>query len=65
MFLEMLPDFIANYHEELHEWLYVLLTQLLKKMGSDLLGSVQAKVLKALQIARLDKHPKRNILFFA
>ena len=55
MFLEMLPDFIANYASELHEWLYVLLTQLLKKTGTDLLGSVQAKVNKALQIARLVK----------
>ncbi|XP_076818467.1 CLIP-associating protein 1-B-like isoform X12 [Clavelina lepadiformis] len=52
MFLEMLPDFINIYKEQIHEWLYILLTQLLKKMGADLLGSVQAKVLKALQVTR-------------
>uniref|UniRef100_F6W6K9 TOG domain-containing protein n=1 Tax=Ciona intestinalis TaxID=7719 RepID=F6W6K9_CIOIN len=52
MFLEMLPDFIQGYKEMLHDWLYFLLTQLLKKMGSDLLGSVQTKVLKALQVTR-------------
>ncbi|XP_078482581.1 CLIP-associating protein 1-B isoform X8 [Ciona intestinalis] len=52
MFLEMLPDFIQGYKEMLNDWLYFLLTQLLKKMGSDLLGSVQTKVLKALQVTR-------------
>ncbi|XP_057715909.1 CLIP-associating protein 1-B-like [Corythoichthys intestinalis] len=50
MFLETLVDFIVLHREDLHEWLFVLLTQLLKKMGADLLGSVQAKVQKALDV---------------
>ncbi|XP_076857867.1 CLIP-associating protein 1a isoform X6 [Brachyhypopomus gauderio] len=52
MFLETLVDFITVHREELQDWLFVLLTQLLKKMGADLLGSVQAKVQKALDITR-------------
>ncbi|XP_055489774.1 CLIP-associating protein 2 isoform X32 [Leucoraja erinacea] len=52
MFLETLVDFIHVHKEDLQDWLFVLLTQLLKKMGADLLGSVQAKVQKSLDIAR-------------
>ncbi|XP_077566602.1 CLIP-associating protein 1-B-like [Stigmatopora nigra] len=50
MFLETLVDFIVLHREDLHDWLFILLTQLLKKMGADLLGSVQAKVQKALDV---------------
>ncbi|XP_061635652.1 CLIP-associating protein 1-A-like isoform X6 [Phyllopteryx taeniolatus] len=50
MFLETLVDFIVVHREDLHDWLFILLTQLLKKMGADLLGSVQAKVQKALDV---------------
>lgn len=53
MFLETLVDFILVHKEDLQDWLFVLLTQLLKKMGADLLGSVQAKVQKALDVTRL------------
>ncbi|XP_053090450.1 CLIP-associating protein 1a isoform X7 [Pangasianodon hypophthalmus] len=52
MFLETLVDFITVHKEDLQDWLFVLLTQLLKKMGADLLGSVQAKVQKALDVTR-------------
>uniref|UniRef100_A0A3Q3RY72 Cytoplasmic linker associated protein 1a n=1 Tax=Mastacembelus armatus TaxID=205130 RepID=A0A3Q3RY72_9TELE len=52
MFLETLVDFITIHREDLQDWLFVLLTQLLKKMGADLLGSVQAKVQKALDVTR-------------
>ncbi|XP_062868423.1 CLIP-associating protein 1 [Trichomycterus rosablanca] len=52
MFLETLVDFIMLHREDLQDWLFVLLTQLLKKMGADLLGSVQAKVQKALDVTR-------------
>ncbi|XP_029461050.1 CLIP-associating protein 1 isoform X9 [Rhinatrema bivittatum] len=52
MFLETLVDFIIIHKEDLQDWLFVLLTQLLKKMGADLLGSVQAKVQKALDVTR-------------
>nr|XP_033492678.1 CLIP-associating protein 2 isoform X3 [Epinephelus lanceolatus] len=52
MFLETLVDFIVVHKEDLQDWLFVLLTQLLKKMGADLLGSVQAKVQIALDVTR-------------
>ncbi|XP_071224588.1 CLIP-associating protein 2 isoform X38 [Salvelinus alpinus] len=52
MFLETLVDFVLVHREDLQDWLFVLLTQLLKKMGADLLGSVQAKVQRALDITR-------------
>uniref|UniRef100_H3C516 Cytoplasmic linker associated protein 1 n=1 Tax=Tetraodon nigroviridis TaxID=99883 RepID=H3C516_TETNG len=51
MFLETLVDFIVLNRDDLQDWLFVL-TQLLKKMGADLLGSVQAKVQKALDVTR-------------
>ncbi|XP_034721055.1 CLIP-associating protein 1-B-like [Etheostoma cragini] len=52
MFLETLVDFVTLHRDDLQDWLFVLLTQLLKKMGADLLGSVQAKVQKALDVTR-------------
>ncbi|XP_053724034.1 CLIP-associating protein 1-like isoform X4 [Synchiropus splendidus] len=52
MFLETLVDFIVLHRDDLQDWLFVLLTQLLKKMGADLLGSVQAKVQRALDVTR-------------
>ncbi|XP_066300643.1 CLIP-associating protein 1-like isoform X5 [Branchiostoma lanceolatum] len=52
LFLETLVDLLMVHKADLTDWLYVLLTQLLKKLGADLLGSVQAKVQKALDTAR-------------
>lgn len=65
MFLETLVDFITVHREDLQDWLFVLLTQLLKKMGADLLGSVQAKVQKALDITRSvsSDSPSQEIFF--
>lgn len=60
MFLETLVDFIVLHRDDLLDWLFVLLTQLLKKMGADLLGSVQAKVQKALDVTRLRLKPFRH-----
>uniref|UniRef100_A0A8C6PJB7 Cytoplasmic linker associated protein 2 n=1 Tax=Nothobranchius furzeri TaxID=105023 RepID=A0A8C6PJB7_NOTFU len=57
MFLETLVDFIVVHKEDLQDWLFVLLTQLLKKMGADLLGSVQAKVQRALDVTRWESFP--------
>uniref|UniRef100_A0A087X3P3 Cytoplasmic linker associated protein 1a n=1 Tax=Poecilia formosa TaxID=48698 RepID=A0A087X3P3_POEFO len=36
MFLETLVDFVTVHKDDLQDWLFVLLTQLLKKMGADL-----------------------------
>ncbi|KAI4793861.1 hypothetical protein KUCAC02_032447, partial [Chaenocephalus aceratus] len=47
MFLETLVD-VLLHRDDLQDWIFVLLTQLLKKMGAELRGSVQAKVQRAL-----------------
>lgn len=60
MFLETLVDFVTVHREDLQDWLFVLLTQLLKKMGADLLGSVQAKVQKALDVTRSESHTSQG-----
>ncbi|KAK5874793.1 hypothetical protein CesoFtcFv8_027349 [Champsocephalus esox] len=52
MFLETLVDFVLLHRDDLQDWIFVLLTQLLKKMGAELLGSVQAKVQRALDVTR-------------
>lgn len=63
MFLETLVDFIQVHKDDLQDWLFVLLTQLLKKMGADLLGSVQAKVQRALDVTRWASHSDLNLLW--
>ena len=60
MFLETLVDFIGVHKEDLVDWLFVLLTQLLKKMGADLLGSVQSKVQRALDVTRYIHVPQEQ-----
>uniref|UniRef100_A0A5S6QS55 TOG domain-containing protein n=1 Tax=Trichuris muris TaxID=70415 RepID=A0A5S6QS55_TRIMR len=52
VFLETLIDFLRAYHSELHEWLYILLCRLLAKQSTELLPSVQNKLLKALDTVR-------------
>ncbi|XP_070536527.1 CLIP-associating protein 1-like isoform X4 [Ptychodera flava] len=52
LFLETLSDFITIHKMDLSDWLYILLTRLLLKMGMDLLGSVHAKVERALDVVR-------------
>ncbi|XP_077994034.1 CLIP-associating protein 1-like isoform X4 [Glandiceps talaboti] len=52
LFLETLCDFVAIHKMDLIDWMYILLTRLLLKMGMDLLGSVLAKVEKALDVVR-------------
>src|SRR6218665_1853608 len=52
VFMETLVDLVAIHHDDLIDWLYILLTRLLSKTGSDLLASVQAKVQKALEVVR-------------
>ncbi len=63
MFLETLIDFVAVHRNDLHDWLYVLLTRLLNKMGSDMLGSVQAKVQRALEAVRYARDGSDNVDF--
>ncbi|KAK7070641.1 CLIP-associating protein 1 [Halocaridina rubra] len=52
LFLDTLMELIMVHKADLESWLYVLLTRLLNKLGSDLLGSVQAKIHKTLDLVR-------------
>ncbi|KAK4323412.1 hypothetical protein Pmani_005883 [Petrolisthes manimaculis] len=52
IFLDTLMELIKVHYTDLFDWLYILLARLLIKLGSDLLGSVQAKIHKTLDLVR-------------
>ncbi|RWS25541.1 CLIP-associating protein 1-like protein, partial [Leptotrombidium deliense] len=52
LFLEILNDLIRAFKQDLSGWLYVLMTRLFLKMGTDTLGSVQTKILKTFELIR-------------
>ncbi|XP_037787211.1 CLIP-associating protein 2-like isoform X13 [Penaeus monodon] len=52
LFLDTLMELIMVHKADLGDWLYILLTRLLNKLGSDLLGSVQTKIHKTLDLVR-------------
>ncbi|KAH7951660.1 hypothetical protein HPB52_011145 [Rhipicephalus sanguineus] len=52
LFLEALGELIHVHSADLHSWLYVLLTRLFIKTGTDLLSSLQMKIQKILSIIR-------------
>uniref|UniRef100_A0A1B6GM36 TOG domain-containing protein n=1 Tax=Cuerna arida TaxID=1464854 RepID=A0A1B6GM36_9HEMI len=52
LFLDALNELMAVHRADLNSWLYVLLTRLLNKLGADLLGSIQSKIQKTLDIVR-------------
>ena len=52
LFLEALIDLIQLQSRDLNDWLYVLLSRLINKLGADILGSIQAKVQRTLDVVR-------------
>ncbi|XP_075218993.1 CLIP-associating protein isoform X2 [Lycorma delicatula] len=52
LFLDTLNDLIIAHRTDLNFWLYILLTRLLNKLGGDLLGSIQNKIHKSLDVVR-------------
>uniref|UniRef100_A0A8D8ZYB3 CLIP-associating protein 2 n=2 Tax=Cacopsylla melanoneura TaxID=428564 RepID=A0A8D8ZYB3_9HEMI len=52
LFLDCFNELIVTHHNDLHSWLYLLITRLLNKQGADLLGSVHTKILKSLEVVR-------------
>ncbi|XP_046683074.1 CLIP-associating protein 2 isoform X4 [Homalodisca vitripennis] len=52
LFLDALNELMAVHRADLNSWLYVLLTRLLNKLGADLLGSIQSKIQRTLDIVR-------------
>ena len=53
MFLDTLSELCLVHARDLTDWLYVMLTRLLNKTGSDMLTSVNAKLLRTLDTVRL------------
>eukprot|EP00795_Rhopilema_esculentum_P014391 gene14391-5442_t len=52
VFLDVLSEFIIQCRVHLNDWLFVLLTRLLHKIGSDILPSLHSKVARVLDIVR-------------
>ena len=52
LFLDALTVLIETHKDDLHENLYFIMSRLINKLGADLLGSVQAKTLKTLDLVR-------------
>jgi len=52
LFLETLCELVSSHKADLYDWLYVLLTRLLNKLGADLLGSVVHKIHRTLDVVR-------------
>jgi len=52
LFLETLCELVSSHKADLYDWLYVLLTRLITKLGADLLGSVVHKIHRTLDVVR-------------
>ncbi|XP_025074276.1 CLIP-associating protein 1-A isoform X4 [Pogonomyrmex barbatus] len=61
LFLDTLNELVITHNEGLGDWLYVLCARLLNKLGTDLLGSIQAKIHKTLDVVR-DCFPGQQLL---
>ena len=62
MFLDALCDFIVVNKVDLHDWLFVLLSRLLTKLGTELLNSLQSKVVRVLDVIRWGLTGEINIM---
>ena len=52
LFLDTLNEIIIKHQADLNDWLYVLLTKLLNKLGSDVLTSIGRKIQNTLTLVR-------------
>lgn len=50
LFLDTVNELILSHAEDLHDWLFILLTRLFNKLGTDLLGSMHGKIWKTLNL---------------
>lgn len=53
LFLDTLTELVVSHKADMTDWLYVLLTRLLNKLGADLLGSIIQKINRTLEVVRL------------
>ena len=56
VFLDVLNLYIAQYKEELEEWLFKILLRLLHKKGADMLSTVHKKLSNVLVQIRCVSH---------
>jgi CLIP-associating protein 1/2 len=52
LYLDVLNEFVRQYKRDLNDWLYMLLTRLLTKLGGETLPSVYQKLCKCLEAVR-------------
>lgn len=50
LFLDTVNELILSHSSDLHDWLFILLTRLFSKLGTDLLGSMHQKIWKTLSL---------------
>lgn len=50
LFLDTVNELILAHSPDLHEWLFILLTRLFNKLGTDLLGSMHGKIWRTLKM---------------
>lgn len=50
LFLDTVNELILSHSTDLHDWLFILLTRMFNKLGTDLLGSMQAKIWRTLTL---------------
>ncbi|KAG5670591.1 hypothetical protein PVAND_000842 [Polypedilum vanderplanki] len=50
LFLDTVNELILAHSQDLHDWLFILLTRLFNKLGTDLLGSMHGKIWKTLRL---------------
>ena len=50
LFLDTVNELIISQSQDLHDWLFILLTRLFNKLGTDLLSSMNGKIWKTLTL---------------
>ena len=50
LFLDTLIELVVAHKADLGDWLHILLTRLLNKLGGDLLGSIIQKINRSEQL---------------
>lgn len=50
LFLDTVNELIILHSNDLYDWLFILLTRLFNKLGTELLGSMHGKIWKTLNL---------------
>ena len=52
LFLDSLIELVQTHKDDLRDWLHILITRLLNKLGADLLGSIVQKIYRTLDVIK-------------